>query len=80
VGQVTRPQSAGFSKEDEMPDRRVLDALAAGRFWVFPPGDDTYRSLLEGELAELEEAIAIADSKPSRNLSKYNQQPKASEL
>jgi NAD(P)-dependent dehydrogenase (short-subunit alcohol dehydrogenase family) len=35
----------------------VIDALDAGRFWVFPPSEDPFLALLKAELAELTEAI-----------------------
>ena len=35
----------------------ALDALASGRFWVFPPSDDPFVALLKEELSELGDAI-----------------------
>ena len=44
----------------------ALDALASGRFWVFPPSDDPFVALLKEELSELGDAVSNGTpSKPS---------------
>jgi short-subunit dehydrogenase len=36
----------------------VIDALDAGRFWVFPPGEDPFLAMLTTEVAELGDALS----------------------